>query len=65
MYLIWYIDGRAKRRQRGGFFPFAALKAPIIGNLALLILEKIIGEGRKKMQALSIWLETKYCYVDE
>ena len=29
------------------------------------ILGKIIGEGRKKMQALSIWLETKYCYIDE
>ena len=63
MYLIhrWQNKKATKRR----FFPFVALKAPIIGNLALLILGKIIGEGRKKMQALSIWLETKYCYVDE
>ena len=27
------------------FFPFAALKVPIMCNLALLILEKNIGEG--------------------
>ena len=34
-------DGRKKRRQRGGFFPFAALVAPSLDNLAAPILKKL------------------------
>ena len=46
---VWYIGGRKKKRQSGGFFPFAVLAAPILGNFAAPILKGIIGEGRKKI----------------
>lgn len=44
---VWYIGGRKKRRQRGGFFLFAVLAAPILGNFATPILKEIIRGGRK------------------
>ena len=46
---VWYIGGRKKKRQRGGFFPFAVLAAPILGNFVAPILKGIIGGGRKKI----------------
>ena len=46
---VWYIGGRKKRRQRGGFFLFAVLAAPILGNFATPIFKEIIRGGRKKI----------------
>ena len=52
---IWHIGGTYKRvprrRQRGGAIPLgllASIGAPILGEIAKPILEKILGRGLKK-----------------
>ena len=47
---IWYIGGK-KRRQKGGAIPIGLLAfigAPIIGEIAIPILGKLFGRGRRR-----------------
>ena len=59
---IWHIGGkykrapRRKRRQKGGAIPFgllASIGAPILGEIAKPILEKILGRGLRKRRRIS------------
>ena len=50
---IWYIGGKRRRRrkQKGGAIPFgllASLAAPVLGEIAKPLLDKIIGRGLQK-----------------
>ena len=53
---IWHIGGKYKRapkrrKQKGGAFPLgllASICAPILGEIAKLILGKILGRGLKR-----------------
>ena len=52
---IWHIGGKykraPKRRQKGGAIPLgllASIGAPILGEIAKLVLGKILGRGIKK-----------------
>ena len=51
---IWHLGGkykRAKTRQKGGAIPLgllASIGAPFLGEIAKLILGKILGRGIKK-----------------
>ena len=51
---VWYIGG-GKRRQGGGSIPIgllAPIAAPILGEIAKPILQKIFGRGRRRKRAL-------------
>ena len=52
---VWYIGGRyrcaPKRRQKGGAIPIgliAPLAAPVLGEIAKPILDKILGRGLRR-----------------
>ena len=52
---VWYIGGRCrrapKRRQKGGAIPIgliAPLAAPVLGEIAKPILDKILGRGLRR-----------------
>ena len=50
---VWYIGGKKKRKQKqkGKGFPFglvASSAAPLLGEIAKRILNKIFGRGRKR-----------------
>ena len=52
---VWYIGGRyrraPKRRQKGGAIPIgliSPLSAPVLGEIAKPILDKILGRGLRR-----------------
>ena len=44
---VWYMDGKRRRRQRGGMFLIGALAAPILGTLGGVVVKKLFG-GKKR-----------------